>query len=397
MIYDNDYHSYLVQRCGISNVGAAVKMAYLKTRFYGFREIVGQLSIVVVSAIALGAGGCATNTNTSANSPASPMAQSPQAASPKELQVITTFIPITDFTKAVAGDRAEVKQLLPTNIGPHDYQAKPGDAQQLAKADVLVKNGLEMEAFLEDLVKNAGNTNLKVIDSSQGVQTVATESPEAHDRAHDTKEHQQAEADNDHGEFNPHIWLDPKRALQQVSNIRDGLIAADPAGKEVYTANAAAYMNRLKQLDAEFTEKLRPFAGKTFVTYHDFAPYFAQSYNLKTQYLVGIPEENAAPGDVQRVINAARASNLKTLLTEPQVEGNSFSALAKDLKVQVSYFDPMETAGEEGVQPDYYFTVMRQNLTNLQTALAGNVTQSLFPTTPLSTIAIMSQPIRLKF
>jgi zinc transport system substrate-binding protein len=397
MIYDNDYHSYPFQKCDISNAGAAVKMAYLKKRFYVSREIVGQLSIVIVSAIAMGVGGCATNTNPSANSPVSPQAPSPQAASPEKLQVVTTFTPITDFTKAVAGDRADVKQLLPTNIGPHDYQAKPEDAQQLAKADVLVKNGLEMESFLEDLVKNAGNTSLKVIDSSQGVQTVATESPEGHDHAHESKENRSAGADHDHGESNPHIWLDPKRALQQVTNIRDGLIAADPAGKAVYAANANAYIDRLKQLDAEFTEKLRPFTGKTFVTYHDFAPYFAQSYNLKAQFLVGIPEENAAPGDVQRVINAAKSYNLKTLLTEPQVEGNSFSALAKDLKVQVSYFDPMETAGEKGMQPDYYFTVMRQNLTNLQTALAGNAVQSLSPSTLLPTIAIVSQPIRLQF
>jgi zinc transport system substrate-binding protein len=89
--------------------------------------------------------------------------------------------------------------------------------------------------------------------------------------------------------------------------------------------------------------------------------------------------------------------NLKTLLTEPQVGGNSFSALAKDLKVQVSYFDPIETAGEKGIQSDYYFTIMRQNLTNLQTALTGNATQSLFPRTLFPTIATMSQPIRLQF
>jgi ABC-type Zn uptake system ZnuABC Zn-binding protein ZnuA len=77
--------------------------------------------------------------------------------------VVTTFLPITQFTKAVAGDRAEVTQLLPTNVGPHDYQAKPEDAQRLAEADVLVQNGLEMEEFLEDLVENAGNPDLTIM------------------------------------------------------------------------------------------------------------------------------------------------------------------------------------------------------------------------------------------
>jgi hypothetical protein len=83
--------------------------------------------------------------------------QSPIAVATDKLQVVTTFLPITQFTKAVAGDRAQVTQLLPINVGPHDYQATPEDAQTLSKADVLVQNGLEMEEFLEDLVKHAGN------------------------------------------------------------------------------------------------------------------------------------------------------------------------------------------------------------------------------------------------
>ncbi|MEH1853132.1 MAG: zinc ABC transporter substrate-binding protein [Nostoc sp.] len=324
----------------------------------GLQRSIHQLSVAVVSAITFSLGSCTSNT------PATNSAS-------KQLQVVTTFIPITDFTKAVAGDypgdrlrqRAQVTQLLPTNVGPHDFQAKPEDAEKLAKADVLIENGLGMEEFLDDLVKNAGNANLKIIDSSKGVQTIST-------AAFEGKKQDQAKQI----ELNPHIWLDPKRAIHQVENIRDGLIAADPTGKEVYTANAAAYIAKLQQLDREFTQKLQPFAGKTFVTYHDFAPYFAQSYHLKAQFLVGIPEENASPADVKRVIDSANNSKLKTLLTEPQAAGNPFSALAKDLHVQVGNFDPMETASAEGVQPDYYFTVMRQNLTNLETAFGSKST-----------------------
>ncbi len=142
-------------------------------------SVIRRLSVAVVSAIALSLGSCATNAPTTNSE--SPQSDASPAATTDELQVVTTFLPITQFTKAVAGDRAEVTQLLPTNVGPHDFQARPEDAQKLAKADVLVQNGLEMEEFLEDLVKNAGNANLKVIDSSQGVKTIATEAIEGHD------------------------------------------------------------------------------------------------------------------------------------------------------------------------------------------------------------------------
>jgi zinc transport system substrate-binding protein len=258
------------------------------------------------------------------------------------------------------------------NIGPHDYQAKPEDAQKLSQADVLVQNGLEMEAFLDDLVKNASRPELKVIDSSAGVATIATEEIEG--ETHEGEAHA-----HEHGEFNPHIWLDPKRAIEQVENIRDGLIAADPEGKDTYTANAAAYIEKLRNLDSEIATTLQPYAGKTFVAFHDFAPYFAESYDLKAQFLVDIPEDNPAPEDVKRIMETVQATNLKTILNEPQAGEDAFTTLGKDLNVRVSQFNPGETGETEALEPDYYFTMMRQNLKNLKSAFAEQSTQSFLP------------------
>jgi zinc/manganese transport system substrate-binding protein len=249
-----------------------------------------------------------------------------------------------------------------------------------------------MEEFLGDLLKNAGNANLKLIDSSKDIQPIANE--EKHDHDHEKT----SEAGHNHGAFNPHIYLDPKRAIKQVENIRDGLIAADPEGKTTYNTNATAYIEKLKQLDGEIAQKLQPFAGKSFVTYHDFAPYFAQSYNLKAEFLVDVPEDNASPEDVKRVINAAKQSNLKTLLTESQAVGSPFAALAKDLKVKVSTFDPLETSNGEALRPDYYLTTMRQNLQNLESAFSGQTQQSLLPIiSPRTLLMIQPQSLRLSF
>jgi zinc transport system substrate-binding protein len=312
---------------------------------------------------------------------AAPGSSEGSAPAAEELQVVTTFVPMTQFTKAVAGDRAEVTQLLPTTISPHDYQANPEDVRKLAEADVLVQNGLEMETFLDDLVQNAANPNLKIIDSSEGITTISNEAVEGHDHADDhAKEEAHDHADEENhaaekavehehtGESNPHIWLDPKRAMQQVERIRDGLIAADPGGKPIYTANAAAYIEQLKALDADITRSLQPFAGKTFVAFHDFAPYFADSYQLEAQFLVSVPEDNPSPADVQRVISTVKTTQLKTLLTEPQAGQTGFDALAQDLQISVSPFDPMETGGAGATEPSYYLSTMRENLKSLEAA-----------------------------
>ena len=95
-----------------------------------------------------------------------------RSPAPKQLSVVTTFLPITMFTEAVAGECADVTALIPPSLGPHDFQASPSDLATLSKASVLVQNGLGIEEFLDDLVRSAANPDLVVIDSSRGVATI---------------------------------------------------------------------------------------------------------------------------------------------------------------------------------------------------------------------------------
>ena len=305
----------------------------------------------------------------------SPGADNNTSSQNKGLKVVTTFLPITLFTEAVAGDCAEVTALIPPNLGPHDFQATPSDLADLSSAAVLVKNGLEIEEFLDDLISSADNKNLKVIDSSSGIATIKAAGAGHHDEAHHDDHHDGHHDDHhddghSHGEYDPHVWLDPVRAAKQVENIRDGLIAADPSCTDGYTTNAANYTAKLKELNTEFTTKLKPYSGKTFVAFHDFATYFANRYSLKAEFLVDLPEMNPSPADLQRVSAQVKSSGLKALLTEPQEGNRSFNALAKDLGVNIVEFNPLETGSAESAKlPDTYFEVMRSNVNNLVKAI----------------------------
>ncbi len=378
-----------------------------------------RTALLLASSVAVALGSCAPGTTDVADTEAS------DGAIATDLTVMTTILPITQFTNAVVGDRAEVIPLMPTNVDPHDFQASPADVQALVNADVLVKNGLEMEFFLDDLIANAENPDLVVIDSSEGIAVLANEDGEGHshgkdddhghshdhdhghshaddDHAHDDDHgHSQAEAGHHHhhhGEYNPHIWLDPKRAIQQVENIRDGMIAVDPEGEEIYTANAAAFIAELEALDADIAEKMAPFAGQSFVVFHDFAPYFAESYGLETEFLVDVPAVNPAPEDVKRVMDTVEASGLKTILTEPTAGDSAFDAIARDMGVEVGLFNPIEVGGPEAVRPDYYLTTMRQNAANLATSFAASTQQSWLPLGPTQApqpLAVV--PVGLRF
>jgi zinc/manganese transport system substrate-binding protein len=281
-----------------------------------------------------------------------------QATEDRRVRVVTTVLPITLFTRAVAGDCAIVTALIQPNAGPHDVQAKPGDLTTLRRARVLVKNGLGMEQFLDKLVASADNPQLTVIDSSRNVATIAAPAEADHGHAH--------------GAVNPHIWLDPLRAVGQVEAIRDGLVNADPKCADVYKRNAAAYISQLRQLNSEIARQLRPFAGKTFIAFHDVAPYFAQRYGLKADFLVDVPEMNPSPADLRRVASEVRQTQLKALLSEPQEGQRSFNTLARDLGLRISVFDPLET-GSVGasMDPATYFQVMRRNVAGLIQAFGG--------------------------
>ncbi|MEB3317369.1 MAG: zinc ABC transporter substrate-binding protein [Cyanobacteriota bacterium] len=289
---------------------------------------------------------------------------SPVAGQP--LRVMATFLPMALLTRAVAGDCAKVTVLVPPSLAPHDFQAKPGNLLALRRSRVLVKNGLGMEGFLEKLIAAAAPPQLLVIDSSRGVATIGAppkrDHPTDHDHGHD----------HDHGAVNPHIWLDPLRAAQQVETIRDGLVKADPGCAQGYGQRAASTTAQLRQLHREFTRQLQPFRGKTFVAFHDVAPYFAERYGLKAVFLVDVPELNPTPGDLQRVSQAVKRSDLKALLSEPQEGERSFHALAADLGVPISVFDPLETGSEEAARdPGTYARVMRRNVANLIQAFGG--------------------------
>jgi zinc/manganese transport system substrate-binding protein len=249
------------------------------------------------------------------------------------------------------GDTGQVDILISPGTEVHDYQATPDDVKILAAADVLVENGLGFEEFLESLVANAGNSQLQQIDASEGIKVIKSEEHSEHEEEHEG--------------VNPHVWLDPVLAQQQVANIRDRLITINPNNADSYRTNAEAYIQQLQQLDREFTQKLAPVKGCNFITFHDAFPYLAQRYGIKQEAIVEIPEDSITPKDIQRVQQAANKYQVKALLTEPGIEDKRIEQISSDLNLPLAAINPLES-GE--TDPQYYFQVMRGNLEALERA-----------------------------
>ena len=283
-------------------------------------------------------------------------------ASSQKLQVVTTILTTTLFTKAVAGDCAQVSSLLPAGADSHAHQARPQDVASLGKAQVLVINGLGMESFLEPVLKGAENKELITIDSSYGINPLAMEEKDDHGHGHH-HHHDHGHAHGDAEEaVNPHVWLDPTLAAKQVETIRDGLMKADPSCADGYRNRADAYITKLQQLDSELAAELAPFQGRTVVSFHEALPYFTRRYGLSDEALVTLPEDQPSPADVQRINQVLKANNIAGVLTEPGGGSAALQSLAKDLTLRLEVFDPLELVPEASKRtPELYIEVMRRN------------------------------------
>jgi len=279
----------------------------------------------------------------------------------QKLQVVTTILTTTLFTKAVAGDCAQVSSLLPAGADSHTYQARPQDVASLGKAQVLVINGLGMESFLEPVLKGAENKALITIDSSVGIKPLAMEEEDDHGHGHHHHDHGHGDGEAEEA-VNPHVWLDPTLAAKQVETIRDGLMKADPSCADGYRNRADAYITKLQQLDGELATELAPFKGRTVVSFHEALPYFTRRYGLIDDALVTLPEDQPSPADVQRINEVLKANKIAGVLTEPGGGSAALQSLAKDLNLRLEVFDPLELVPAAAKRtPELYIEVMRSN------------------------------------
>ena len=288
------------------------------------------------------------------------MAQSP-APKAEKLNIVTSFLPVQSHTLAIAGDHANVKQLLAKDTGPHDFQLTPADVKKLSDADLLIINGAGIEEWLGELIKKSGNKNLVVVDTSNGIKLV--ESPEEIEIGHS---HSHAH-DHDHGDgANPHIWLDPVIAKKQAANIVAALQKADPANASAYAQNGKVYEAKLSALDSDYRSTLAPLPNKNLVTFHDAFPYLAARYKLNYVGAISeFPEKDPTPKQLAALVDKIRSLKVGVLFAENGYAPGLLKKIAGETGAKVSELDTLEVG--QGT-PTAYLDRMGANLESLRKA-----------------------------
>jgi zinc/manganese transport system substrate-binding protein len=280
-----------------------------------------------------------------------------QENAPAKLKVLATFSILGDLVRNVGGDRVEVATLVGPNSDAHVYAPAPADAKKVADAKVVVTNGLGFEGWMSRLLKAAG-TKAPVAVATKGIKERKT--PDSHGHGH--------------GGADPHAWQSVANVKVYVANIRDALIAADPAGKSVYDANAAAYLGKLDALDQEVKAAVSaiPADRRKIITSHDAFGYFQQAYGVTFISPQGVSTE-AEPSarDVARIITQVKKQKIPAVFLENVTDPRLMERIAQETGARVGgklYSDAL--TGDKGDAPNY-IELMRHNVKQLAAALAA--------------------------
>jgi zinc transport system substrate-binding protein len=261
--------------------------------------------------------------------------------------VVATIYPLWDFSRQVAGDRAEVVSLVPPGVEPHDWEPSPRDVSQVQRATVFIHTGTALDAWAQKLLVDP-KSRTTVVDASRGLSMLTRG-----------------------GATDPHVWLDPALARAQVQAIAAALEQADPAGRARYDKNAKRFSARLEALDQAFAAGLDDCARREIVTSHAAFAYLARRYRLVEIPLMGLaPEAEPSPADVAAIVKTARALKVTHIFFEPLISRRLAETLSREIGTTPLPLNPVEgITMEQAAASLGYIELMQANLANLRTAL----------------------------
>ena len=314
---------------------------------------------------------------------ASLFAVSGAVAAEAKVRVLATTYPVYLITRAVTQSSPDVQVdlLIPAQTGcPHDYALTPRDMQKLAKARIVVINGLGLEAFLEKPLAAAGK--FTIVDSSKGVKAVVEDHDEdqhaapggaeaAHkggnDQAAGTKGHEsEHEHGHDHGGVNPHAFASPMQAAIMARNIGRGLAAAEPVAAKNCPEAAEAYAAKLEAVGKRLAAVGANATNKNVVALHDGMAYLVRDAGLNLVDVIQEDEE-AQPSAARLLdlVKKIKESKPVVLIGEPQYSEKPVRALSAETGVPAVQLDSL-ASGPANAPLDYYETVMTNNCVILE-------------------------------
>ena len=304
-----------------------------------------------------------------------------------KLSIVTTIFPEYDWVREILGekaDNAEITMLLDNGVDLHSYQPTADDIVKISDCDLFIYVGGESDEWVEDALRNAANRNVKVInllevlgDSVKTEEIVEGMQEEEHEHEDvEEHEHEDAEEHEHEEEADEHVWLSLKNAKMLVRVISKALQELDPDSKDIYAANADAYVKKLSALDAEYQAAVDAASNKT-ILFGDRFPfrYLVDDYGLRYYAaFVGCSTETEAGFEtISFLAKRVDEWKLPCVLTIEGAQHKIAETIVRNTTAKnqrVLTMDSMQSTTSKDVKNGTtYLSVMEKNLSVLKEAL----------------------------
>lgn len=285
--------------------------------------------------------------------------------------VVASAYPLAYFAKALGGDTVIVETITPYGVEPHDYEPTVGERVKFDRANAFLYVGSGFDPWAERYVAGGVREDMIVrslLPSSEYVESLLPvhEALAASPRA--KEEDGEAGAQ---GLYDPHAWLDPVRAKIVVDEVAAVMISLDDSNRSLYEARASELLQRLEALNVDFEQGLASCKTRSLIASHDAYGYLEDRYGLSVIPIAGIsPEAEPSPGTIAEIVRNARGQGVTTVFFETIVDPRVAETIAREIGGETKVLNPIENLlPEEAARDETYFTIMEQNLVNLQQAL----------------------------
>ena len=233
-----------------------------------------------------------------------------RVASHGPIAVVTTFSTLNSFVEGVGGSRVRVRNLVPIGASPENYLPSPQAMATLSRAQLVVENGLGIEAWLQRTIANAGNPALRTLVLSDGLH---------------------------HIDSNPHLWMDPVLARVYVVKIANELSTIDPAHRSDYARNARAYNVKLQALQSDIARRIAtiPRSQRTMIVFHNAWQYYNDRFGIRTVGVIELsPGQEPNPTYIGQLVDLARRYRVRAVFAEPEYSPKLAYALARSAGIR---------------------------------------------------------------
>ena len=273
-------------------------------------------------------------------------------SSQSKVEVVVTFNAMREFAAAIGKDKVNIVTIIPDGTEPHDFEPKAKDLESLNNAKVFVYNGFGMEAWVDKALEAVDNKSLVSVEASKGSDAIKnTETDEI----------------EEHGQYDPHLWISIKGAENEAKNIKDALVKVDESNKDYYEKNFNDFTSQLNTIYDEYNKKFQTVSNKSFVTGHAAFAYLCRDFGLKQNSVEDVfAEGEPSAKKLKELTDYCMENKVKTVFVEDMVSTKVSETLAKEVGAKIEKIHTIESKDEDNKD---YIQCMKENLDMIYNSL----------------------------